>query len=248
MDDKNIKPIQITDDVWMVPCAISKDKKEYHPFGRPFNSDINWDRAQARQSWLPEEDETLRDLINKRGPHHWSLIAREVNAIVHNGMPIRQGKQCRERWYNHLNDGLRKGSWSPEEDVLILEKQLEWGNRWSDIARLLKGRTENQVKNRWKSLTRKAEKICPKGLDPIKFLISEMKVPEPESVNLSSVMPVSPLIISSPGFIPFAFNDLGFSNLADQIKTTYQMGMSGLQQPDPSPSTLLFLNSPNVRQ
>ncbi|CAG9321536.1 unnamed protein product [Blepharisma stoltei] len=247
MNDKNIKPIPITDDVWMVPCSISKDKKEYQAIGRPYNSDIKSDRLQARQFWLPEEDETLRDLVLHKGTHRWSLIAKEVNSIVHNGMPIRQGKQCRERWYNHLNDGLIKGNWTPEEDIIILEKQLEWGNKWSDIARLLKGRTENQVKNRWKSITKRSKKSR-KGREQIKTIISEKKGLEPESVPLSSVMPISPMIVSSPGFIPFAFDDHGFSNLADQIKTIYQIGMTGMQQTDVSPSAFLFLNSPNVRQ
>ena len=82
-------------------------------------------------------------------------------------------KQCRERWYNHLNPFLRKGNWSPSEDLLLLEKQLEHGNRWSDIAKLLPGRNENSVKNRWKSITRKAQKEVAEGVDPIQWLIAE---------------------------------------------------------------------------
>lgn len=108
---------------------------------------------------------------------------------------------------------------------------------------MLIGRTENQVKNRWKSITKKAEKTCPKGFDPIKILISEMKA-EPDMTTLNSMMPVSPIL--SPGFL-YPFGDLGFSSMADQIKSVYQLGMASINNPDPSPSTLLFLSSPHMR-
>jgi hypothetical protein len=40
------------------------------------------------------------------------------------------GKQCRERWFNHLDPAVRKGDWTVEEDRLIWEKQQEIGNKW----------------------------------------------------------------------------------------------------------------------
>jgi len=33
---------------------------------------------------------------------------------------IRHGKQCRERWNNHLDPSLKKSEWSTEEDVILL--------------------------------------------------------------------------------------------------------------------------------
>lgn len=41
----------------------------------------------------------------------------------------RSGKQCRERWYNHLSPAVTKAEWSVEEDDAIHRKVLELGTR-----------------------------------------------------------------------------------------------------------------------
>lgn len=46
----------------------------------------------------------------------WSLIADKI--------PGRIGKQCRERWSNHLDPALRKGEWSKEEDLNLILAQV----------------------------------------------------------------------------------------------------------------------------
>ena len=42
-----------------------------------------------------------------------------------------------------------------EEDTVLLHAQKQVGNRWSEISRLLPGRAENAVKNRFNSLITK---------------------------------------------------------------------------------------------
>lgn len=52
----------------------------------------------------------------------------------------RSGKQCRERWYNHLDTDIRKNEWTDEEEKILFEKHRIFGNKWSEIVRFLPGR------------------------------------------------------------------------------------------------------------
>lgn len=70
-------------------------------------------------------------------------------------LPRRIGKRCRERYMNHLNPDLRKEEWSDEEESILLASQVELGNRWADIGKLLPGRSVNSIKNHWYSIARR---------------------------------------------------------------------------------------------
>ncbi|KAE9007510.1 hypothetical protein PR003_g16620 [Phytophthora rubi] len=99
--------------------------------------------------WTPEEDRILSSLITRYGVGK----IRWCDLALH--LPGRIGKQCRERWCNHLDSRIRKGQWTPEEDDMVFRWQQKLGNKWSEIAKLLPGRTENAVKNRFNSAARR---------------------------------------------------------------------------------------------
>ena len=63
--------------------------------------------------WTKEEDEIVIKLVDKNGPRNWSKIAEYL--------PGRIGKQCRERWHNHLNPDIKKDRWTEDEDLAIME-------------------------------------------------------------------------------------------------------------------------------
>eukprot|EP00916_Digyalum_oweni_P023786 GHVL01039412.1.p1 GENE.GHVL01039412.1~~GHVL01039412.1.p1 ORF type:complete len:416 (+),score=94.07 GHVL01039412.1:135-1382(+) len=109
---------------------------------------------ERKMRWSSQEDQILRDLVKVHGVSRWALISKLLNDRVHGGKEGRTGRQCRERWCNHLDPNNRKGDWCPDEDELVIQKQQELGNRWAEIAKILNGRTEHQVKNRYNSLIR----------------------------------------------------------------------------------------------
>mmetsp|Transcript_37682 Transcript_37682/g.57716 ORF Transcript_37682/g.57716 Transcript_37682/m.57716 type:complete len:95 (+) Transcript_37682:2997-3281(+) len=67
----------------------------------------------------------------------------------------RSGKQCRERWITALDPSINKQQWTLKEDCKFLNEWLNFGNKWKEITKLMVGRTESQVKNRFKLLLRK---------------------------------------------------------------------------------------------
>ena len=169
LKDKNIEPVKVEEGLWMVPCKLDIVSRKYLPLCKPPNSDA---QASLRKPWNDKEDSELLRLIQEKGTRKWTAIANALNQALHQGKPGRLGKQCRERWYNHLNPALKKSEWTQEEDELIITQQSRIGNKWSLIAKELPGRTENSVKNRWKSIVRRNKKSINKQSQ----LLSSIKV------------------------------------------------------------------------
>ncbi|KAL1060393.1 hypothetical protein V6Z11_1Z101500 [Gossypium hirsutum] len=87
--------------------------------------------------------------------------ALSLNKLVCRGV----GKSCRLRWINYLRPDLKRGTFSQEEENLIIELHAVLGNRWSQIAAQLPGRTDNEIKNLWNSCLKK--KLRQRGIDPV---------------------------------------------------------------------------------
>ncbi|XAR52420.1 hypothetical protein NMG60_11020501 [Bertholletia excelsa] len=103
---------------------------------------------KQRGPWTLEEDTLLIHYITCHGEGRWNLLAKCAGLK-------RTGKSCRLRWLNYLKPDIKRGNLTLQEQLLILELHSKWGNRWSKIAQHLPGRTDNEIKNYWRTRVQK---------------------------------------------------------------------------------------------
>jgi len=170
-------------------------------------------------SWTGAEDIIIVAWVKENGPKGWGALAEKL--------PGRISKQCRERWHNHLCPDVLKSDWTQNEDEILIEHQRLWGNKWSKIAALLPGRTDNSVKNRWNSsLKRRLERIQ-QGQDPS---IRRGRKPKRESEAPNDQIPKPDISVE----LPIRGQDTPFS----PIKLNSSI--------DQTPISKSWLNSPGM--
>lgn len=135
----------------------------------------------VKGSWTRQEDETIVRFVQQYGTKNWTKLASLL--------PGRIGKQCRERWRNHLDPEINRNPWTTEEDRLLLQLHQQYGNQWVKISALIPGRSDNSIKNRWNSSLKKnllvaeATSVTPQSEH-------QVKIETPSSLSSETTFPV----------------------------------------------------------
>ncbi|OJJ57877.1 hypothetical protein ASPSYDRAFT_79166 [Aspergillus sydowii CBS 593.65] len=98
--------------------------------------------------WTNIEDEVLRAAVSKYGLNQWA----RVSSLLARKTP----KQCKARWVEWLDPGIRKVEWSREEDEKLLHLAKLMPTQWRTIAPIV-GRTATQCLERYQKLLDEAE-------------------------------------------------------------------------------------------
>ena len=132
-------------------------KRKHGGLGRKGNVPVTKRRKKfSKHVWTALEDRELRvavEKVNKTNtPIFWSKVAESL--------PGRVGRQCRDRWVNHLRPKVNKEVWTQDEDKLLFDAIKAHGTQWAEIARrkILPGRTDLSLKNRYYSCLRREER------------------------------------------------------------------------------------------
>ncbi|KAK2606096.1 Pre-mRNA-splicing factor cef1 [Conoideocrella luteorostrata] len=98
--------------------------------------------------WTNIEDEILKASVSKYGLNQWA----RVSSLLARKTP----KQCKARWNEWLDPGIKKIEWSKDEDEKLLHLAKIMPTQWRTIAPIV-GRTANQCLERYQKLLDEAE-------------------------------------------------------------------------------------------
>ena len=118
--------------------------------------------GSLRCFWSRMEDDNLRTLVRKYGIKRWVMIGEEMKKLKESS--DKNGKQCRERWHNHLNPEIKRSPWTKSEETRFISAHRKFGNKWSEISHQLPGRTDNSIKNFFYCKMRKMVRKITKGI------------------------------------------------------------------------------------
>ncbi|CAD8082775.1 unnamed protein product [Paramecium sonneborni] len=205
--------------IWLVGKWVIQNKRDIKSI-----SDSDWndianmmprrDAFKCKQKWLQMlklplqqapwtllEDNLLQKIIyefqSQNKGNKWSQIATTLNK-TNDQQVHRNGKQCRERWNNHLNPSINRNPWQLSEDLDLMCQAKELGKKWALISKKLKiARSENNVKNRFNCLIRKenTHKFCQKDDDEIQSEESSISnLPSIEELNHEEIKLINMII------------------------------------------------------
>lgn len=152
-------------------------------------------KNRAGGTWSREEDERLSKLVETYGERAWVKVAEGFN-------DVRDKKQCRERWCNHVNPNINGSPFSSEESIFILDFYIQNGRQWAKMSRSkeLQGRPDNAIKNHFNTNLRPHYiELCKEhnlpmrqsdNIDPIElqtYSLIEGKVTAPPSIGIRGV-------------------------------------------------------------
>ncbi|KAI4727423.1 hypothetical protein E4T49_04771 [Aureobasidium sp. EXF-10728] len=98
--------------------------------------------------WTNIEDEILKAAVSKYGLQQWA----RVSSLLARKTP----KQCKARWSEWLDPGIRKIEWTKDEDEKLLHLAKLMPTQWRTIAPIV-GRTATQCLERYQKLLDDAE-------------------------------------------------------------------------------------------
>ncbi|KAI1432592.1 hypothetical protein GGR50DRAFT_587814 [Xylaria sp. CBS 124048] len=204
-------------------------------------------RAIRKGQWTREEDQKLRDAVQKHGTK-WYKVSGDVET--------RNGDQCWKRWNDKLDPSIDHSPWNGNEDTLLLDAVQSMGRSWSDIvSRYLPGRTALAAKNRFTLLSRRLEnnqsivkcgnsRGTSRSLSPSSSLSSSSSSPSPSPPTSSSTYSHEHED-DGLSILDLNMNPLPIENILSQTDTSEYM-TCGMNEFTYEPGLMSYLTNPTT--
>ena len=114
----------------------------------PSSPQVTTSKPHPKAKFTKEEDAMLSSIVSQmNGKIYWQEVS--------NQMPGRNQRQCKERWENYLSPNVNRTPFTPNEDILLLEKFNEYGTKWVLISKFFNNRSDTSIKSRYLVLKRR---------------------------------------------------------------------------------------------
>lgn len=165
-------------------------------------------------TWTEGEDLRLISAVMRYSAKDWKSIADFVG-------PHRNSSQCNQRWIRILDPSINRKQWTPEEDSKLREAVGVLGKKsWSQITKVIFGRTDVQCRYRYNQLT--------KGTD----LSGSRSATESDiEVPFENRLPISDFSSGSSSIFPSDFHSNFHSSMNSSLQSNFQYYLDSDFQP-----------------
>lgn len=111
----------------------------------PFQREKVYRRRHPPADWTVAETQLLAQGVKTYGEKNWKAVAATVGT--------RTNTQCRQKWVASCRPGIRKGSWSKQENRVLIDLAKRNAQPcFRELARTkLRGRTVSSIRERWRN-------------------------------------------------------------------------------------------------
>lgn len=95
---------------------------------------------KIEKKWTEQENKVIIELGKLKKKNKW--------IIASNLLKTKNSIQCYYR-YISINPSIKKGRWTLKEDQMLIYLVKNFGKNWKVISKILKNRTNRQIKNRY---------------------------------------------------------------------------------------------------
>lgn len=123
--------------------------RENNDFNSSMSPNILKFKFKKKLEWTEEEDNNIKKFVNEFGTKKWKTLSEIY--------PGKTPKQYREHYYNCLETNvLKKIDFTQNEDEIILSFVQGNGRKFAKLSKMMPGRTETSIKNRYYFLTKRS--------------------------------------------------------------------------------------------